>query len=555
MRGCRLVGASVLTWIASTVLVHDDLAFNFKEHQRISNRAFILAVQKASYGCEASAAEQKGCGCLSPEARDALMNVFANCEAPTDYGRFVALTDYVVNPYDFVESAAGGYGELKAGEEAGTEYSRRLHNGLNKLRSGHNNEFHFQSELLATHWYLHQQATTLAAGRLDPPLGRVDEICAGAGAAIDRKMCAGLLINAAGDHLLEDFFAPGHILTPRATMHDSAAATMHDRFNVLGATFVVDGGESWQELKDVWDCPTCPVVSTIERALGMKDQISAIDSNKSVELWGDGDLCQSKSQEALMTLLVARSIEDVLQARLCKSPVNSFRYYKWRSMTRTPQGLEAAAGAIPQGRYQPQRVGNAFYGGGAIVIGYSSEYFFSKCCSEPGRGVFSLEYLASMRPPGVRKKLDRYGPQMVQINVAPGFQWVTNNSLRGYGPSGRLLVAIPRIDMSFSAEVGYRRYEPDDGFNFARTHYGLRGDLGFSLMTLHLGVERDHGRRFLPGSPVNEIRPGWAVRAGISFAAPFIRIPGTRQIVRAALKKQRKRWLSSADTCDWTKKK
>lgn len=74
----------------------------------------------------------------------------------------------------------------------------------------HNNSTHFQNEALQQWRKYHQHAIALAT---DP-----------------QKAEHALLAEAAALHYLQDFFSSGHLVTPRAGMHNAAAGQLHDYF-------------------------------------------------------------------------------------------------------------------------------------------------------------------------------------------------------------------------------------------------------------------------------------------------------------------------------------
>jgi hypothetical protein len=92
----------------------------------------------------------------------------------------------------------------------------------NAVQAAHSNHAHFQNELLLSLSTYHTLAMSVARSKED--LG------------------AALLINAIADHYLQDYFAPGHIVTRRSHLTDSVATAMHDYRNDLGANFYVNGG-------------------------------------------------------------------------------------------------------------------------------------------------------------------------------------------------------------------------------------------------------------------------------------------------------------------------
>ena len=65
--------------------------------------------------------------------------------------------------------------------------------------------------------------------------------------ARDGHILNALVNSALSDHFLNDFFAPGHITTPRENSHDTVALAMHDWANRAGTCSEIDA-EHWSEL-------------------------------------------------------------------------------------------------------------------------------------------------------------------------------------------------------------------------------------------------------------------------------------------------------------------
>lgn len=85
---------------------------------------------------------------------------------------------------------------------------------LRYMQSSHNNQSHFQRDALVFHRFYHTLAITIARD--------------------EQNLYSALAMNAISDHYLEDFFAPGHMTTPRDSLVDVAAQAAHDRANREG---------------------------------------------------------------------------------------------------------------------------------------------------------------------------------------------------------------------------------------------------------------------------------------------------------------------------------
>ena len=533
-------------------------AFKGQEHIKGSNCAVDLVLERIA-GCRCTPDDKEPTrGCEVCRTAEKELEAFRGESGPCDtgrkpparlrkaeegsYGLLVSTIDYLQDPLEYLQLDGAG---------ARKKYLDTARGHLRHSWSAHNNEVHFQSEALVSFWYWHSSAIQVAAHGYSEATGTTRP-----------RLDIALQLNAIGDHFLQDSLAPGHIITPRASMHDLPAMSMHDRYNVLGAAFRLDDWCGLQEIAadrgpvsmalrggPMHDCDP----DAVPREANPLFEASC-ESGFLVDLWGDGMLHCSPGQEALFVLLTARSILDVVHAYSTGEAESGFAGYGWTPMTRQTGGARrlslARAELRPFGGYEEASAGRLFYGGTSLAFGYSSEYFFTRAGDEPGRGVFSVELIPALLPAGRKNDRGEYEPRNHQWLFSVGYARVYNKTLHGGGPTARLILAIPKIDLSFSAELGMRTVRAERGVEWTRPHYGVRVDLGFSLLTFHLGVARAYFRdvetvfdeRRRPTGFVEVPRAGYAIRAGMAFGVPlskFSRILGSKRLMRRRLSRDR----------------
>jgi hypothetical protein len=149
-------------------------------------------------------------------------------DIPFSYGKVAALVDYVSNPQDLFLR----YGRIvrfpQSPAELSDAYFAQGATGLLGRYSvaSHNNIEHFQGLLLSSFKIWHEAAIESASQ--------------------EDGLFEALTRSAIADHFLEDFFAPGHMITPRDGFPDIAALGWHDYYNNQGMPLTV---RDWSSLE------------------------------------------------------------------------------------------------------------------------------------------------------------------------------------------------------------------------------------------------------------------------------------------------------------------
>ena len=186
------------------------------EHRILSEAAFKVAVsyqcQKVPHKCE--------------EIKSIFQLFYPSLESEKlSYGQIAELVDYINNPIQIFTAQNSSKRTYAKDMSDLNEYAIRLlkeHEDeftLDFVHASSQNESHFQSVLLKTMSSLHNQAIFEAQ---------------------QGELFSALVTNALSDHYLQDYFAPGHITTPRENTHDNISLALHDKGNQIGVCYQLD---------------------------------------------------------------------------------------------------------------------------------------------------------------------------------------------------------------------------------------------------------------------------------------------------------------------------
>lgn len=377
-------------------------AFEPWEHERMGNVAYHLAKRLHCQGADAATRQARKplCDQLDVMFQDPLDEGRVLNPAAFGYGTVARCVDFFLTPEKLLagqddrlifstetarQRAAGGPQvavPTSPAEFLGLDLRRHCvdrWNNFSANQAAHSNHTHFQAELVTSQHLYHRLA--LDAARSGKPFGA-------------------LFINALSDHYLQDFFAPGHIVTFRSHMSDIYANAVHDSLNHKGAWMrfapedlqallaglrseaagvalseavrnylaQVDGHD---KTRDSGDClRRCePLPEAQRRALDaaatvadLLDLAAALAQpheqfpaphRQGVLLRGDFELWRASQwpQRLLLLALQMRSILDVLQAMDADAAgLNSFLQPSWKS-ERTGLGQRARIQASLDGRF------------------------------------------------------------------------------------------------------------------------------------------------------------------------------------------------------------
>lgn len=269
----------------------------------------------------------------------------------------------------------------------------------------HRNDLHFQSGTLCVYKKLHEQAVARAAAR-----------------AYDDA----LYFEAVALHFLQDFLAAGHFVTPRGHLHDAVAGSLHDHFNRVGVEIEVTPppamSEEWKARK-----PTFPIR-------------------------GDGSLDENPAHRALLVMISAMSVKEVLVAASRREPRSVVRVcFEKRWAERDPAILWRPP--LPGSRRPPDgRIGISRVSSDAAIVCYTKEKLDHDCesfeapCSGPAIDG-SVDWLATYRlPQDVQtSSLGLRHTNAVQVAVARDYRtdrWMWSIGAIVHAPDPRDSVAV-----------------------------------------------------------------------------------------------------------------
>jgi hypothetical protein len=503
MRRPILVCTLVFAVAASAV------AYNWDEHEKLSHDGLRVAVETFD------PAHTK----LSAADREIIDRLIDGRGVPITYGITVALVDNLVDPLKVFEYHGKGRHYARSWRVTDVSAPVRLPSRLDELdafllsstlrrwdvagRAATNNDSHFQEELFVNLHHWHSSAIDVASGQ--------------------HKLLAALLLNAIGDHFLQDAFAPGHLVTPRYGAHDAAALAIHDYYNLHGGEFSFSADERW--LKEI-----SPILATMRKLapeLGIRaeciDTLLIERGGGRVELTGDGTLDRSSRMRSLITAMTARSILDVLQSYGGERR-DSFEQITWRPTLFSSTSLIGRSVTLPYGELEPyQTMPLVFAPTMALSAGTESLFMGEHRI----RAIVDADFLVAGNPGQWPDDIGVARPAQNSIGWAAGGTLAADSREHVAGFRGRFIYAIPLIHTQFTLDGTYRRHSADGEAHW-KGGWGVRAESGFSLLTFDFGLGRDHAF-----DAVGRLRGAWALRSGVSFAAPLTRIPLIGSAVRS----------------------
>ena len=292
-------------------------AFDYAAHCRMANRALRLAAYRVVGQMEPGDPRRARVLELAEATRESRCDE-EELTKTMAYGEWVAQVDWAITPADFFLTPAPGAGTVRTDSVPTAAIQQLVNLPLQDFRLLHENGEHFGAHALyssrAWHRYALQEARR----------GNVE---------------AALVYNAFADHYLQDLFAPGHIFAPRRGLNDILTGGIHNAYNRRGLYYhprdtelLAGYAERASELSDSLRPSFQDVVSEACGGAGLAECVSAF-AGDSIAMFGDNQLHRSPRQELFVTLVIARSVEDVLRTWVAgdaAGPVtDSFRDARW----------------------------------------------------------------------------------------------------------------------------------------------------------------------------------------------------------------------------------
>lgn len=271
-RSLRIIFLSIFLL---SILPGQSYGFSGEEHAFISNNAFLVSLTYA-----------KKNHLISEEEAEQLRSCFTENDN-MNYGNLTKIVDDVTDPSKLMKL----YGpDIDVGRgvdcsKAKTLLTSRKIMWIDKIMASKYNEDHFQGKTLTRFREFNDLAQLYA---------------------LRGNLVWALVLNAFAAHYLEDFFAPGHVLTPRTEVNNISARALHDSWDKEGAQMRITTTGKLMDYLDI-----------IKEMNGDAEEgvmaITALNGNY-MRIYGDGLLRKTPGQKELMIAEVAKTITAVFNA-------------------------------------------------------------------------------------------------------------------------------------------------------------------------------------------------------------------------------------------------
>lgn len=495
-RGC----ARLLPCVLAAAVAQPLSAFTYEEHCQASNDALALATRYALSTPELAAA-------LNPVHVERLRRLSkgpCNPRSPETYGDFVALADYALTPVEYYAYVPNRHTPLVfSDDELPWSSIEAMGNWrLQNLRSAHINEDHFEERALLSQFIWHETAIHFSAAR--------------------RQLVTALLLNAFADHFLQDFFAPGHIHTPRRRLHDVTALGRHDDINRKGERYYPANVEDLVPLLRLAP-PSIAAACAGERPAPC---LCALQDSGFVA-GGDGRLGELRTQRMFVVLVTARSILDVLESFARSVAQSSFRTAKWHESEYVDTIAEytlsdgtrrrvveryrrSAAAGISYGEFRAEWALNVVELAVGISVGHQAIISHGRESAAVGSvGLEFAMYAADGRPSGPPRR--RGEASFRQMGVGLGYTLFYGDGRPMHGLGLRLILPLTEINTQLSVGANARRQ------SLQSLTWGVHAmaEMGFGVAFLGVGVGSEWESRLTAD------KHRWVITSSISVSAPM----------------------------------
>lgn len=545
-----------------------SFAFESWEHDLLGQMSLLVSSNYCNgkyRGNETNRNEMEKMNRILGEFGSGLRNVKGEASKVT-YGKIDMLVDYMKDPEEMYphdrttpEDEKTGSPQARSwptdGASCNLPYLETLaDDDLSMYNATHEDQNHFQWWALFSYRLWHLQAVeTARAGNL----------------------WGALLASAYADHFLQDFFAPGHLLSPRDNRaSDIYSLMLHDEYNSSGMWYIVGSGGDLLELvsSELSMVEGNKLTVTVRDAEGKHPYSADLDAGSLLELlshaknesqpeevlcYGDGELKKNPQQVPLMVTYCARSIADVLESYLLRRQINHFPTFHWeQGFFKGAFGLldmtEALDVGLPYGdlkcRREPRNfevrklkksryatiqnditnesklhydVTAGFDGAAArnppvaVSLGMQT---FSDSSESHVRGLFDVDMMVlGFRRDYMRSAYSSAGIVPNQFALTLGYSGVADRNEQAHGMQGRFIVPLPQVNLDLSLGIGARYFFGDNsgGWGDFQT---LRLAWGMQVAELFFAVGHDQY-----AEPNHGLKDGLSFEAGVSIAFPVSR--------------------------------
>jgi len=479
------------------------LAFNGREHTDVSNMALRIALALAERRCSAKGAADQ-CLCSLAGSKDVVDLASADAFAGgRTFGHLVALVDQIGGPESYFTSGhANGTLPAQVKDIDWRHIALLRKNPFANLQALHLNEGHFQDEALLRHLLWHQAAIS---------------------AAREGRLASGLVFEAYADHFFEDFFAPGHIVTPRASSGDMSSIAVHDKFNKQVFLFSVEPSIAKKLVEmiaavdevDLTAVPTELVVSGPELDALWED----LDAGHPVAMKGDGFLKERGEQTAFLAFVVALSIQELFESSCGAAQSGAFSSYRWKWPPVDELSVGNAIGHydLKSSRFRTADAQVIYVPPMNVLVPSISLESFPRGKVQQIRPIVNLEtmlltvFLPEYVNNGKRQSLEPVFFQSPAVLLGGSFAWDQN--YQAYGAGWRTIYPIPRLDSQLSLAAGALYLTGRQ--SWLRPRIGIKAETGLGMLFLNFGVGYDH---FIDSA--QRLHSGLVLSSGASFVLP-----------------------------------
>ena len=492
-------------------------AYSFEgyEHRYVGDKAYVLATDMAGYKCPVSEELlfQSPCslyfdnGKLKDNSGEK-----TKYKGIISYGEIVERIDYMLTPSDmFAQRGDVKNYPLSTKELNPNFFGSNSKPLLNYFRASHNNDAHFQSLLLSNQRDWHQRALAVSRECIHNEGGICKKV----------NLLGALIINAASDHYLHDYFAPGHIASARYNTPDVIALSIHDAVNLDGAKFYINHLQELDAIIAFIEKNNYPKEYGIE-----KSQIDRLkEKPEFIYLHGDGYLEASPLQVAYMIIVETQSIREIYASSTnnnTKHEYGVFNEYRWQHYNAEIKN-EAEAG-IRYGGYQLDQGSNKHYG---LMFNISLGRDTLALPSETQHRTSSdIDLYAKifMGSPDYSVSSDGKSTTSHNVSFRLGVSYLDDEDYSAFGPRLMLSYDFPLLESRVGAYVRGLNYQSTT-MSENKIDYGAIFEVGFSLFKANLALGRGWGI-----TEAGEMENGNYFTLGLTFSFPLSRAPGLKHI-------------------------
>lgn len=423
---------------------------------------------------------------------------------------------------------------------------------LRRLGAIHSNDIHFQHGAVEGVRYFHDEATKRAAAAVD-----------------EAELRQAFILNAIADHLMQDFLAGGHAVTPRANFHDLAAAVIHDDHNKDGVLFRLRTESSgWKHLKEL--------AQEIEALAGQEQEQELKTTSKELadfiqeserrgdeyyRFHGDGRMTCTPCQRPYMLLITARSALDVVESFLLREQVDKIESSSWfwkpalakRAVNR-PEDLKGQmdppAGGTSSGDYDLAEIGQIYTSDDGFKI--NSLMLAVSTADDFRQGAVDVEFVRSSSTPVGAVVLDTKEDAFKGMEwnfAAYGGSYFFAPDLTGFDVHILVLGPLGGQDYPMNIRLGLGAYSVDGGKFHKKLNGGLGIGRGFGLAYVELRYERSYVARS------GHLHGRWAPSLGMRVLLPRTWGSKAQKVLPPALRKNFKKKCPPAPQSEVAKSK